>query len=184
MFEKNDKVVYPAHGVALVADIIEKNIGSTTVQFLKLVFLFKDMTILVPIYNVGTIGIRVPSNKETIDAVLNELYKKPERQLESIDFTPSGWNRRNKDYQSKIQSGHLVEIAKIYRDLMYVSQQKDLSFGERSLLQTTEELIVQELQIIKNSDREHVVRELRTPFKQFIFGDKSFAPESMAASAP
>lgn len=181
MFKLNDKVVYPGHGVAVVDQIVEKQVAERAISFMKLVFLFKDMTILVPTYNVDAIGIRKPSNQEIIDLVMDELKRKPERRLESIDFTPSGWNRRNKDYQARIQSGRLLDIAKIYRDLMYVAQQKDLSFGERTLLQITEELIAQEMQIIKNSDRELVIQELRTPFKQFMFHDRTFNQEKVPA---
>ncbi|MFH1831614.1 MAG: CarD family transcriptional regulator [bacterium] len=174
MFERNDKVIYPGHGVAVVRDIIEKSISGSTVKLVKLVFLFKDMTILVPLYNVNSIGIRHPSDMQIVNTVMSELYSKPDRRLESIDFTPSGWNRRNKDYQSKIQSGNLLEISKIYRDLMHVSEQKELSFGERTLLQSTEDLIVQELQVVKNIDKELVIQEIRTPFKQFLFRNKGF----------
>jgi CarD family transcriptional regulator len=174
MFKLNDHVIYPGHGVAIVAEITEKSVSGTSIVFLKLDFLFKDMTILVPTYNVDGIGIRYPSNDIDVNTSLHELSKKPEKKLESIDFTPSGWNRRNKDYQTKIQSGSLLEITKIYRDLMYIAQQKDLSFGERAVLQTTEELIAQEIQIVKQKEREIIVQLLRTPFKQFVFHDRSF----------
>lgn len=177
-----DKVIYPGHGVALVDDSIEKLVAGNKIKFFKLVFLFKDMTILVPTYNIDSVGIRLPSSDQATKEALDELAKKPHRQLESIDFTPSGWNRRHKDYQLKIQSGQLKELVKIYRDLMYISQQKELSFGERSLLQTTEELIGQELQVVKNETREQALHEIRSPFKQFMyFGEKSFAHESISA---
>ena len=182
MFELNDKVIYPGHGVAIIDDIIEKVIGGKSVTFFKLSFLYKDMTILVPMYNTEVIGIRHPSGQQTILLALNELHKQPEKKLESIDFTPSGWNRRNKDYQLKIQSGLLVEIAKIYRDLMYVSQQKDLSFGERALLQAAEELLIQELQIIKSIDREAIIQEIRNPFKKFLYyTNKSLHQEGVSS---
>ena len=141
-------------------------------------FVFKEMTILVPTYNVASIGIRYPSSEQDVNSAIHELSKRPEKMLDSIDFTPSGWNRRHKDYQLKIQMGKLVEVAKIYRDLMYIAQQKDLSFGERVVLQTTEELIAQEIQIIKKKEREAIVQVLRNPFKQFIFHDKGFLHES------
>lgn len=174
MFKLNDHVIYPGHGVALVEDIVEKFVGGTSIQFLTLGFVFKDMTILVPTYNVATIGIRYPCGEQDIDAALYELSKQPEKKLESIDFTPSGWNRRHKDYQLKIQGGILFEITKIYRDLMHIAQQKDLSFGERAVLQTTEELISQEMQVVKHSERESIIQLLRNPFKQFVFHDRSF----------
>lgn len=169
MVNVHDKVVYPGHGVAEVEEISEKLIGGNKVSFAKLVFLFKDMTILVPMYNLVSIGVRLPSSFAVLDTVFNELRKEPVRKLDVLDFTPSGWNKRHKEYQSRIQTGNIVEIAKIYRDLMHTSQQKDLSFGERTLLQTTEELLVQEIQIVKNTERELVIQDLRIPFKQIIF---------------
>ncbi len=177
MFKLNDKVVYPSHGVAVVEEINEKSVGGKKITFLKLSFLYKDMTILVPTYNIKTIGIRFPSDQETIQQVHDELHRKPERFLERIDFTPSGWSRRNRDYQAKIQSGRLVDIAKIYRDLMYVAQQKDLSFGERALLQSTEELLIQEFRLVKNMDKERVIQELRNPFKHLVYGQTGVTPQ-------
>ena len=174
MFQLNDKVVYPGHGVAVVDEIIEKSVAGSKIQFFKLSFIFKDMTILVPVYNMDNIGLRAPNGINVLGSILAELYKKPEKKLESIDFTPSGWNRRNKEYQLKIQSGRLLDIVKIYRDLMYVAQQKDLSFGERTLLQTIEELIIQEVQVVKEIERELVIQELRNPFKQLLLQADGF----------
>lgn len=177
MFKQDDKVVYPGYGVAVVEDIQEKTVGGDTILFFKLSFLYKDMTILVPSYNIKTIGIRYPSDNATIDLAIKELENKPERQLESIDFTPSGWNRRQKNYQIKIQSGILLEIVKIYRDLMYVSKQKELSFGERALLQSTEELILQEIQLVRDIQKSDIVQELRSPFRKLMID----TPENMYA---
>ena len=165
MFQINDKVIYPGHGVANIESVTEKNVAGTTVKFLKLSFLFKDMTILVPLYNEALIGLRYPSSSDALQETLDELCKKPDKKLESIDFTPSGWNRRNKEYQMRILSGKLIEIAKIYRDLMYISLQKDLSFGERTLLQNIEDLLAQEIQVVKDTTRESVIEDIRSPFK-------------------
>jgi len=182
MFTLKDHVMYPGHGVAIVQDIIEKTVSGTTITFLQLNFVFKDMTILIPMYNVQTIGIRFPSPEQEILCALKELSKQPEKRLESIDFTPSGWNRRHKDYQMKILSGNLLEIMRIYRDLMHIAQQKDLSFGERTVLQTTEDLIAQEIQVVREEKRECVVQMLRSPFKQFTFHDRSFLQQEASAS--
>ncbi len=184
MFDLKSKVVYPGHGVAVIDELFERTVAGSTVTFMKLAFLFKDMTILVPTYNVDAIGIRQPSSLDNVNIAVAELFNKPDRRLESIDFTPSGWNKRHKDYQNKIQSGSLFEIAKIYRDLMYVAQQKDLSFGERALLQTTEELLAQEIQVVRGLSREFILQEIRTPFKQLVFHDTNFlrAAETVSLS--
>lgn len=182
MFKQNDHVIYPAHGVTVVEDIIEKQVSGAIIHFIKLNFLFKDMTILVPTYNVQSIGIRYPATLAEVEVMLSELSKKPTKPPQNIDFTPSGWNRRNKDYQEKIQRGNLLEIACIYRDLMHIAQFKDLSFGERSVLQNTEELIVQELEVVTKSPRDEVLHMLRSPFKQFIFHDRSFMQKDVSGA--
>ncbi len=182
MFQLNDKVIYPGHGVAVVEEIIERNVAGVTIKFLKLNFLFKDMTILVPLYNVDSIGLRTPSSNAVVDTAMKELACQPGKRLESLDFTPSGWNKRNKEYQMKIQSGSLLDLIAIYRDLMHIAQMKDLSFGERTLLQNVEELIVQELKVIKDVDREVIVQDIRSPFKRFFFQDRSFVGEAVSAT--
>lgn len=181
MFQLNDKIVYPGHGVAVIDEIIEQNVAGVAIKFLKLSFLFKDMTILVPLYNVDSIGIRMPSCSDVVAVAMAELHCKPERKLETLDFTPSGWNRRNKEYQLKIQGGQLLDLVKIYRDIMHIAQMKELSFGERTLLQNIEELIVQELKVIKNVEKELVVQEIRAPFKQLYFHDRNFVAEVASA---
>lgn len=165
MFQINDKVIYPGHGVANIESVTEKNVAGATVKFLKLSFLFKDMTILVPLYNETLVGLRYPISADVLQDIFDELGKKPDKKLESVDFTPSGWNRRHKEYQLKILSGKLIEIAKIYRDLKYISLQKDLSFGERTLLQNIEDLLAQEIQVVKDTTRESVIEDIRSPFK-------------------
>lgn len=179
MFKLKDNVVYPGHGVAIIDEIVEKTVGGSIIPFYKLNFLYKDMTILVPVYNVDAIGLRLPSKQNEIETILQELAKKPEKKIDGVDFTPSGWNRRNKDYQTKIQGGNLLEIARIYRDLMYIAQHKELSFGERTLQQATEELIAQEMQVIQGNDRTTVIQALRGPFKLFSFASEQ--PHSLIA---
>lgn len=182
MVQLNDKIVYPGHGVAVVEEIIERSVAGTAIKFIKLNFLFKDMNILVPIYNVDAIGIRMPNSSDAVDTILKELRNKPEKKLETLDFTPSGWNKRNKEYQMKIQSGNLLDLIKIYRDVMYIAQMKDLSFGERTLLQNIEELIVQELRVVKNIDRELIVQEIRSPFKQLFFHERTVVADAISVA--
>lgn len=182
MFQLKDKVVYPGHGIAVVEEISEKMVGGLTIKFMRLNFIFKDMTILVPCCNVDAIGIRQPSSAEMIVELMRELYNKPEKKVETLDFSPSGWNRRHKEYQLKIQGGKLLDLIKIYRDLMYIAQVKELSFGERMLLQSIEELIAQEIQEVKQCERELAVQDLRVPFKQLYFHDRTFIGEGVASA--
>lgn len=181
MFKVRDKVIYPGHGVAVIEEVLEKRVAESQLQFFKLVFLYKDMTILVPLKSMIISGVRFLSTPAEVEQVMNELAQLPEKRLESLDFTPSAWNKRHKDYVLRIQTGRLMEIAKIYRDLMHVGKQKELSFGEKSLLATTEDLIVQELVMIRSQDRELVLQELRTPFRAFVSPIKGIHSASSVA---
>lgn len=170
MFHLNDKVVYPGHGVAIIEEMLEKLVAGRKINFFKLNFIYKDMTILIPIIGSDQAApIRPLCNEQEVTEAFAELHKKPKKVLDSFDFTPSGWNKRNKEYQIKIQRGNLCDIAFIYRDLMHIAKQKELSFGEKSLLHTIEELIVQEVQIIRSEKRETVIQALRKPFQQHSF---------------
>lgn len=167
MFRLHDKVVYPGHGVAVIEEIIEKFVAGRPLKFFKLRFIYKDMTILIPVEGANNaLTIRPLCSENEVLLAMEELTKKPLKNLDGFEFTPSSWNKRNKEYQLKIQSGNLFSIASIYRDLMHIAKQKELSFGEKNLLHTIEELISQEVQIIKNEKKETIIQALRKPFQQ------------------
>lgn len=179
MFKVKEKVVYPGHGVAEIVEIVEKVVAGNSIDFFKLKFMHKDMTVLMPVNNAPHMEIRRLSSKACVKKALNQLMQPPERKLENLDFTPSGWNKRNKDYQLKIQGGELLDLAKIYRDLMFVAKQKELSFGERNLLQLTEDLLVQEIEIVEGKERNAVLNEIRSLFKDYV----SFSTKDMSRQA-
>ena len=72
MFEVKDKVVYPGHGVAIIDEIIEKQIAGTNVNFFKLTFLYKDMTILLPVHNIQSSGVRYPGKGDEVTNAFGE----------------------------------------------------------------------------------------------------------------
>ncbi len=148
MFARNQKVVYPGHGVAIISCVIEKKIAGRLLQFFELRFLNKDMTILVPTDNASAVGIRPLCSAEYINEIF-ALLAQPVV-VKQIDAAVSNWNKRNKEYQGKLRSGNLLELCAIYRDLRYVELYKELSFGEKSLLQQTENLLIEEIAIVTN----------------------------------
>ena len=80
----------------------------------------------------------------------------------------TNWNKRNKDYQCKLRTGDLQEICKIYRDLKNMSVYKELSFGEKALLQQTETLLAQEISLVQNMNEEKAVEHLRSFFNKHV----------------
>jgi len=161
MFNLNEKVVYPGHGVAEVSRIVEKIVGGSVTKFLELKFFNKDMTILVPMASSVAVGLRRLSSKENIEGVMKILSEPVSIFCENNSVN---WNKRNKDYQCKLRSGDIYEVCKIYRDLKYISSKKELSFGEKDLLSKTESLLAEEISIVNNEGEEKTIQSLRSMF--------------------
>ena len=70
------------------------------------------------------------------------------------------WNRRYRDYMDKIKTGSVFEVAEVYRDLLMLKLEKDLSFGERKMLDTARTLLVKEISLAKNVEEEQVEKDL------------------------
>lgn len=161
MFSINQKVVYPGHGVAVIQSILEKNLGGSAAYFYELRFIEKDMTILLPVNNVSNVGVRELASSQTIE-LLYQLVATKDIKASIQDMSASSWNKRSKKYQTLLRSGDLLEIAKIYRELSYIACHKELSFGERSLLGQTEQLLAQEIALVEGRSEQDVALSLRS----------------------
>jgi|SRR5579872_7051102 len=159
MFTLNEKVVYPGHGVAKISRIVEKNVAGNKTSFFELQFLNKDMTILVPKDNFDSVGIRRLSSNDNINEIFR-LLSEPAKKM-SYELTASNWNKRNKEYQGKIRTGNIGEICKIYRDLKHIARHKELSFGEKNLLNQTEGLLVEEIALVTQVGHDQAIQHLR-----------------------
>ena len=147
MYSLKEKVVYPGHGVAQVNRIIKKMVAGHPVYFYELVFLNQDMTILVPVENTKSIGIRPLSSSDGIERLF-QLLGEPFEKV-TPDTVVSNWNKRNKEYKEKLQTGDPKEICRIYRHFKYLSLYKELSFGEKDLLKQTEALLAEEVAAVR-----------------------------------
>lgn len=162
MLSIKDKVVYPGYGVAQIIRVLERIVGGQPTCFFELHFLNRDMTILVPTDKVFSVGIRPLSSKSNINDMFQMLA---ESKSEGVgDVRAGNWNKRSKNYQSKLRSGNLFEISKIYRELKYISRRKELSFGEKNLLQQTEGLLVEEISIVEELCEDKAIEQLRSLF--------------------
>jgi CarD family transcriptional regulator len=167
MFSLNEKVVYPGHGVARISRIIERMVGSHLTSFFELKFLDSSMTILVPVENLSSIGVRKVSSDITIKTIFKRLSE-PVSSNTLVGFTVSygsNWGKRYKKYQGKIKTGDLLKICDIYRDLNCLSIKKELSFGEKGLLKQIEHLLAQEISIVTSVDEKQALAELRAQCK-------------------
>jgi len=162
-FQPGDLVVYPAHGVGRIESIESKNIGDTREDFYIMKILETNMVIMIPVKNLNTIGIRdVIAKKE-----VSKIYQIIKDQVgDASPVENQTWNRRYKEYMDKIKTGSLYEIAEVFRDLFLLKSTKDLSFGERKLLDTAQGLLVTELSIAKGAKENSVISEIQSMFPQ------------------
>lgn len=153
-FEVGDKAVYPAQGVAEVVGIDTKEIMDTKHTFYVLRVLDSDKKIMIPVDKVENVGLRQIMNDKEIDEVYDILRER------NVDLNTQTWNRRYRAYVEKIQTGSPFEIAEVLRDLNLLKFQKQLSFGEKKMLDTAKRLLVQELAIARDAEEDAVSEEL------------------------
>lgn len=158
MFKIGDVAVYPAHGVAVVERIEQKEISGHEQSYYILRLLDNNMTIMIPQDNAGMVGLREVIARKEIPEIYKVLMKKRAK-------TPSQtWNRRHREYMEKIKTGSLYEIAEVLRDLYLLRLDKELSFGERKVLDTARSLLIKEISISKQSREENVEKEIENLF--------------------
>ena len=153
-FNVGDKAVYPAHGVAEVVGLEVREIGGNKQTFYILKILETGMKIMVPTRNVAAVGLREVIAETDVKEVYNILRSK------EIAVEGQTWNRRYREYMEKIKTGSVFEIAEVLRDLCVLRAQKELSFGERKMLDTARQLLVKELAIAKGNKETKIESEL------------------------
>jgi CarD family transcriptional regulator len=154
MFKIGDMAVYPAHGVGVIEKIETQEISGCQQDFYVMRILDNDMLIMIPTNNVGNVGLRdIIGQREVI-----ELYSILEERDVVLDSQT--WNRRYREYMDKIKSGSVFEVAEVYRDLLILKLEKELSFGERKMLDTARGLLVKEISLAKKIGEEQVEEDL------------------------
>lgn len=158
VFTKGDMAVYPAHGVGVIKAIESQKVGGIDQKFYVLQILDNNMTIMIPTSNSDNVGLRAIVSKNEVEDVL-EILKDRAQEIGS-----QTWNRRYRDYMEKIKTGSIHEVAAVLRDLFLLSVDKDLSYGERKMLDTAKGLLVKELSLAKNVDEKNISKEIDTIF--------------------
>ena len=157
-FAKGDLAVYPAHGVGCIESIESKEINGDTMNFYMMKIVENGMVIMIPTSNVESVGLReVIPEKEVA-----EVYKVMQEKAQGADNQT--WNRRYREYMDKIKTGSIYDVAEVFRDLFQLKLEKDLSFGERKLLDTAQNLLVQELSTAKDIDEKAMMQEIENLF--------------------
>jgi CarD family transcriptional regulator len=161
IFKVGDNAVYPSHGVGVVRGVQEKNIGGKKKYFYILQLLENGSTILIPTNKVKDVGLRSIIAKKDVPKIYKILKTK------EVAVDNQTWNRRYREYMEKIKTGSVYEIAEVMRDLFRLKTDKDLSFGERKMLDTAKSLLIKELSLAQQLREDVVESEIREIFEAF-----------------
>ena len=158
MFKVGDLAVYPAQGVGRIEAIETREISGQKLNYYIMKILENNMTIMIPVNNVESVGVRDIIDNEEVAKVYAIMKKR------DIPADNQTWNRRYREYMEKIKTGSVYDVAEVLRDLYLLKEDKELSFGERKMLDTAQSLLLTELSIAKKTDENAIMSEIKAIF--------------------
>ncbi|MFO0683529.1 MAG: CarD family transcriptional regulator [Sandaracinus sp.] len=154
-FKVGEKAVHPHHGVGEVTSIESKEIAGSKKNFYILRIIDSGMKVMVPTDAADRVGLRTVISKKDADKVLAVLRDT------KVAVTSQPWNRRHREYIEMLHSGSPFEVAKVLRDLTRLKGDKDLSFGEKRLLDQARSLLITELALARKIKEDRVEAEIQ-----------------------
>ncbi|MEA2014299.1 MAG: CarD family transcriptional regulator [Thermodesulfobacteriota bacterium] len=158
MFSVGDVAVYPAHGVGVIEAIEIKSIMGNEQSFYVMKIFGNNATIMIPRDGAEFVGLREVISENEIPLVYKILKEK------NVPVDKQTWNKRYKEYWDKIKTGSVYEIAGVLRDLFTLKIDKDLSFGERKMMDTAKSLLIREISIASGCEEAAVEKDLNAIF--------------------
>ena len=152
-FISGDFVVYPSHGVGKIIGTEKREIEQTNLELLVIRFEQDRMTLRVPLDKAKISGLRTLSSKAQMDEAITTLQSKAK-------VKKLMWSRRAQEYETKINSGSLVSLAEVVRDLYKKDDQGEQSYSERQMYQAALERLASEFAAVDNTDKESAVTKL------------------------
>ena len=140
-----DTVVYPHHGAATIQEIKTRTIKGEDKLYLKLQVSHGDLTIEVPAENCDLVGVRDVVGEEGLEKVFQVLRAE-------VTEEPTNWSRRYKANLEKFQSGDVIKVAEVVRDLWRREQDRGLSTGEKRMLAKARQVLVSELALAEEKE--------------------------------
>lgn len=141
-FRANDYIVYPAHGVGQIMSIEEQEVAGMKLELFVISFEKDKLTLRVPTGKAKSSGMRPLSDKDTITKALDTL--KGRARVKRVM-----WSRRAQEYEQKINSGDIVSIAEVVRDLHRAEDQPEQSYSERQLYEAAFERLAREVAVVE-----------------------------------
>ena len=152
-FKTNDHVVYPTHGVGKVVKIEEQEVAGMKLELFVITFEKDKMTLRVPVMKAKSVGMRKLSSPDVVNNALNTLKGRAR-------IKRTMWSRRAQEYEAKINSGDLVSIAEVVRDLHRASGQPEQSYSERQLYEAALARMAREVAAVEKTDEPTAVKRV------------------------
>jgi CarD family transcriptional regulator, regulator of rRNA transcription len=154
VFKVNEQIVYPAHGVGIVTAQEEQSIAGMTIKLYVVNFAHEKMILRVPLERASPSGMRHLCTPEQIDKAV-ELLQGRARVKRTM------WSRRAQEYEAKINSGSIKQVAEVVRDLFRSAEQPEQSYSERQLFEAAQERMAREVAAVRKFSQEEAIAELQ-----------------------
>ncbi|THB65731.1 MAG: CarD family transcriptional regulator [Desulfovibrio sp.] len=152
MFAEEQLVVYPAQGVGKIERIESQEIGGIEADYYIVRILSNNVTLMVPVLKADNVGLRPVCPPESGEAIIESLKDRSD----FTGYSGQNWNRRYREYSEKLKSGDLSDVAYVLKELLLIGRDKELSFGERRLLEQAMGLITLELAHALGKDQDDI----------------------------
>lgn len=158
-FRVNEHVVYPAHGVGQILAIEEQEIAGATLQLFVINFLKDKMTLRVPTKKVANVGMRKLSDPALVRKALETLKGKPL-------LNAKRWSERAEEIEAKINSGDIVAIAEVLRDLHPEATQEEPAYSIRQLYEAAADRLSREVAVVQHTTEDEAMQAINAAFVQ------------------
>ncbi|MGZ3411877.1 MAG: CarD family transcriptional regulator [Xanthobacteraceae bacterium] len=152
-FKTNEFIVYPAHGVGQILSIEEQEVAGLKLELFVINFIKDKMTLRVPTTKIATVGMRKLAEGPMVKRAL-ETLKGRARVKRTM------WSRRAQEYEAKINSGDIVAISEVVRDLFRSDTQPEQSYSERQLYEAALDRLSREISAVERITETEAVKEI------------------------
>lgn len=168
MFSPGQIVVYPAQGVGVIESIETQELGGVSAEFYTVHIISTKINVLVPVKSAANAGLR---GLCTQDEAKNTLEYLKDYQHTHV-HAGQNWNRRQREYTERLKEGTLKTVGGVLKELILISAQKELSFGEKRLLEQAMNLVAGELAYVLDKE-EGEIRNIIHAFYNDLFPDSN-----------
>lgn len=158
-FKVNDHIVYPAHGVGRITGIEKQHIAGITNELFVIDFEQEKMKLRVPTSKAAAVGMRGLSDEAQVNKAV-DMLKGRARVKRTM------WSRRAQEYEAKINSGDIIAVAEVVRDLYRATDQPEQSYSERQLFEAALDRLAREVSAVRKKDLAATLSDLEASLQQ------------------